>query len=66
VRVGFLAGDVNRNRSITAADTALINNGLAQLLSPSNFLLDVNLSGSISLSDLLLVRTNLSKLLPAP
>ena len=66
VRVGFLAGDVDQNRVVTAADQLAVNAVLTQSVTASNFLKDVNLSGTLSLADLLLVKSNLTLALPAP
>jgi len=65
-RVGFLFGDVDQNRAVTPSDRLAVNAVLANFVSASNFLKDVNLSGTVSLTDLLLVHDNLNHALPAP
>ena len=66
VRVGFLAGDVNQNRVVSLADLALVSVQLAQPVTASNFLKDVNASGALTLADKGITNTNLTKALPAP
>jgi len=66
MRIGFLAGDVNRNRVVTLADLLSVNNVLTQPVTAANYLRDVNASGTLSLSDLLFVNGNLTQALPAP
>jgi hypothetical protein len=65
-RVGFLFGDVDQNRTVTPSDRLAVNAVLANFVSPSNFLKDVNLSGTVSLTDLVLVNNNMNHALPAP
>jgi hypothetical protein len=66
VRIGFLAGDVNQNRVVTAADLGLVNVQLAQPVTAANYLKDVNANGSMTVSDKNIVNANLAKSLPAP
>ncbi len=66
VRIGFLAGDVSRNRAVTLQDLLSVNAVLAQEVSAANYLRDVNASGTLSLSDLLVVNANLTSVLPGP
>jgi hypothetical protein len=66
-RIGFLAGDVNQNRVVTVSDMGLLVN--AQLTKPvtaSNYLKDVNASGTLSLADMSITNANLTRALPAP
>jgi hypothetical protein len=65
-RVGFLVGDVDQSRAVTSSDRLAVNAVLTQVVTASNFLKDVNLSGTLSLADLLLVNQNLMHALPAP
>jgi hypothetical protein len=66
VRIGFLRGDVNQNRTVTLSDMLLVNAALTQPVSTSTFLLDVNANGAISLSDKVVVNANLTHMLPPP
>jgi hypothetical protein len=66
LRIGFLAGDVNQNRVVTLADLARVNAQLSQPVSWSNFLKDVNVSGTLTLSDKGMTNANLTRALPAP
>jgi hypothetical protein len=51
VRLGFLLGDVSQNRVVTVSDLALVNAQVAQVVAASNFLKDVNVSGTLSIAD---------------
>jgi len=66
VRVGFLMGDVNQNRTVTLTDLGLVNAQLAQSVTAANFLKDVNASGTLTLADKGITNANLTKALPAP
>jgi Bacterial Ig-like domain (group 3) len=66
VRVGYLAGDVSQNRVVSVADVAQINAALAQPVTASNYLKDINASGTLTLADMAIARTNLARALPAP
>jgi hypothetical protein len=66
IRVGFLAGDVSQNRVVTVSDEARVNALLAQTVTASNFLKDVNASGTLSVADRAIVNANLTRALPAP
>lgn len=66
VRVGFLLGDVTQNRVVTVADLGQVNAQIAQLVSDSNFLKDVNASGTLSVADKGITNTQITKALPAP
>ena len=66
VRIGFLAGDVNQSRVVTLSDTAALNAQLAQPVTAANFLLDINASGTLTLSDKGIAAANLTRALPAP
>jgi hypothetical protein len=66
VRVGFLAGDASQNRVVTLADVAVVNSQLAQAVTVSNFLKDINASGTLSVADKAITNANLTKALPAP
>ena len=66
VRLGFLAGDVNQSRVVSIADLAMVNSALAQTLNASNFHLDVNANGTLTLSDRSITTGNLTRALPPP
>jgi hypothetical protein len=66
VRIGFLAGDVSQNRTVTLSDLLTVSAQLAKLATGTNYLTDVNANGSVSLADLLAVSVNLAKALPTP
>ncbi len=66
VRLGFLGGDVDANRSVTLSDLLAVNAVLTQTVNGSNYLKDVNGSGSLSVSDLLVVNSRLTQTLRAP
>jgi Cadherin-like beta sandwich domain len=66
VRVGFLVGDVSQNRVVTVSDLAQVNAQLAQIVTPANFLKDVNASGTLSVADRAITNANLTRNLPAP
>ena len=48
VRVGFLLGDVNQSRVVSVADLGLVNAQLAQVVTATNYLKDVNASGTLT------------------
>ena len=66
VRLGFLLGDVNQNRTVTLADLGLVNAQLAQPVSGANYLRDVNTSGTLSLADKGVTNANLTHALAPP
>ena len=66
VRVGFLLGDVSQNRVVTVSDLAQVNAQIAQVVTASNYLKDVNASGTLSVADKGIANTQITKALPAP
>jgi hypothetical protein len=56
ISVGFLAGDVNGTRSVTASDILRVKGKSGQAASAGSFLHDVDLSGTVGLSDVGMVR----------
>ena len=66
VRIGFLVGDVNQSRVVSIADLALVNAQLAQPVTATNFLKDINANGTLTLADKGITNANLTKALPAP
>lgn len=65
-RVGFLAADVNQNRVVSLADAALVNAQLTQPVTASNYLKDINASGSLTFGDVAIAILRLTTSLPAP
>ena len=65
-RIGYLAGDVSQNRVVTLADVGLVNAELAQPVTVSNYLKDINASGSLTVADKAIANANLTTALPAP
>ncbi len=65
-RVGFLAGDVTGNGTVTLSDMAQVNARLARPVDATNFRYDVNANGTLSVADLALVNANLTGALPPP
>ncbi len=51
---------------VTLSDVAIVNTQLAQAVTASNFLKDVNASGTLSVADKAITNANLTKALPAP
>ena len=66
VRLGFLLGDVSQNRVVTVSDLAQVNAQVAQPVTTSNYLKDVNASGTLTVGDKGITNTQLTKALPAP
>jgi ethanolamine utilization microcompartment shell protein EutS len=66
VRIGFLFGDVNGSRVVTTGDVAAVNAVIAQYVTGSNYLDDVNISGTLSLADKGLVNAAVTHFLPSP
>ena len=66
VRVGYLVGDISGNRVVTLSDLGQVNAQVAQFVTGTNFLKDVNASGTLTVSDLLFVDSRLTHALPAP
>ena len=64
VRVGFLLGDVDQSRVVTPGDLGLVNAQVAQFVTASNFLKDVNASGTLSLADKGITNTQITALPP--
>ena len=65
-RIGYLAGDVNQSRVVTLSDVGLVNAVLAQPVTASNYLMDLNASGTLTIADKAIANANLSTALPAP
>jgi len=54
--LGFLLGDVNGSRTVTAADALAIKGKAAQAVNVTNFMFDVNLTGGVTGTDILAVK----------
>ena len=66
VRVGFLLGDVTQNRAVAVSDVAQVNAAIAQPVTASNFVKDLNASGTLTVADKGIANTRITKALPAP
>jgi hypothetical protein len=66
IRVGFLQGDVNQTRVVTVSDLAQVNGQIAQTVNATNFLKDVNASGTLTVADKGIANTQITRALPAP
>ena len=54
--VGFLAGDGNNNRSVTASDILAAKGRVGQAIGPTSFSYDTNLSGTLTSGDVDIVK----------
>jgi hypothetical protein len=66
VRIGMLAGDATQNRTVTVSDLAQVNAAIAQSVTASNFLRDLNASGTLTVADKGVANAHIAKALPAP
>jgi hypothetical protein len=64
VPLGFLAGDTNGNRTVNSSDVSQTKGQLGQAVTGSNFRTDVNAGGSITSTDVSLIKQNLATALP--
>jgi hypothetical protein len=62
--LGFLVGDVNNSRSVTATDILQVKGRSGQVTDATNFKFDLNASGSITASDILAVKGRSGLVLP--
>jgi hypothetical protein len=62
--MGFLVGDVNNSRSVTATDILQVKGRSGQVTDATNFKFDLNASGSITASDILAVKGRSGLVLP--
>ena len=62
--IGFLVGDVNNTRSVSAADISGVKARSGQTTSALNFKFDVNATGAISASDISAVKARSGLTLP--
>jgi hypothetical protein len=59
-------GQVTFPRVVTVADLGLVNAQIAQVVTATNFLKDVNASGTLTVADKGITNTQVTKALPAP
>ena len=64
VRINFLAGDVNANKSVNAADVASAKAQLGQSVGAGNFRADYNANGTLNAADIAGVKGNLGHGVP--
>jgi len=62
--MGFLVGDLNNSRSVTATDILQVKGRSGQVTDAANFKFDLNGSGSITASDILAVKGRSGLVLP--
>jgi hypothetical protein len=62
--IGFLVGDVNNSRSVTATDILQVKGRSGQATDATNFEFDLNASGSVTASDILAVKGRSGLVLP--
>lgn len=62
--MNVLIGDVNGNKSVNAADVALVKSQVNQAVTASNFREDVNGDGLISSGDVTLTKSHLGNGVP--
>ena len=65
VSLGFLPGDINSSGRVTAADSIVAKRRSTQLISSGdNFLLDINLDGTIDTKDVNLIKSRSGRMIP--
>ena len=57
---------MNQNRVVSISDLVLVNAALAHLVTASNYLKDINASGTLTVGDVIITNANLATALPAP
>lgn len=62
--IGFLVGDVNSTRAVTAADVASVKARTSQAATTANFRNDFNASGMVDAADVTTVKTRTGQALP--
>ena len=66
MRLGLPRGDVNQDRVVTSADAGIVSAQAGVGLSNANYLLDVDVNGTITATDVAMVNANLAAALPMP
>jgi serine protease AprX len=64
IRINFLAGDVNANKSVNAADVAAAKAQLGQPVGAGNFRADYNANGTLNAADIAGIKGNLGHGVP--
>ncbi|MEO8102392.1 MAG: Ig-like domain-containing protein, partial [Betaproteobacteria bacterium] len=64
VSLGFLIGDVDQSRSVTATDISRVKSRSGQVVDATNFMFDISTSGAISAADIATVKGRTSRVLP--
>ena len=64
IPMGLLAGDVNANRTVNAADVSQAKSLIGRSVDQTNFESDVNANGSINAGDVSIIKLNLGTGLP--
>ena len=64
VSLGFLVGDVNNTRSVTASDVSGVKARSGQTTTGANFKFDVNATGAINAADISAVKARSGLTLP--
>jgi hypothetical protein len=64
MRINFLAGDVNANKSVNAADVAAAKAQLGQPVGAGNFRADYNANGTLNAADIAGIKGNLGHGVP--
>lgn len=64
IRINFLAGDVNANKSVNAADVAAAKAQLGQSVGAGNFRADYNANGTLNAADIAGIKGNLGHGVP--
>ena len=62
--MGFLAGDVNASKSVTAVDILRAKGRLTQAANGGNYLYDTDLSGTIDSSDINAIKQRAGLVMP--
>lgn len=64
IRINFLAGDVNANKAVNAADVALAKAQLGQPVGAGNFRADYNANGTLNAADIAAIKSNVGHGVP--
>ena len=62
--LGFLVGDINHSRTVTAADVSAMRARSGHVATQDNFQFDLNMSGTIGAADVAAAKTRLLTVLP--